>query len=250
MLITRININIFKEFISNLMIVADEVILNINDNGFVSKAIDISNVAMISIELEKEIFDFYELKSEKFSVGIDLLKIYEVINEYKNDDQIYLEINNKTNKINIKFNNISYSTSLLDTSTIRMEPNMPNINYFEKVLVNGLEFKKAVKIADRINDYLVIELENKNLYIKSKNETDQISLCINSKSINQNNSNYNKTVSSIYSTDYLLNLTKTLGKIENIILSIDQDYPLFITFNIYNKYGSVFYFLAPRIESD
>lgn len=245
----KIELEIFKEFVTNLMIVVEEINLHISEKGFNARAVDVANVSMISCELKKVAFEHYFLDNEiNINVGLYLSKIYDLLNGSNKNGIIKIEINTKTQKLYIIYENLSYSTSLLDPSSIRSEPNVPKIAFSNKLCINGLEFKKAIKAAERINDYVILGLKNNTFYIEAKNETDRLYLSLDTNFEEEINNNIN--ISSIYSIDYLLNFTKVIKKTIDLHLSIGQDYPLLVTFDMINNFGTIIYFLAPRIESE
>lgn len=243
----KIELDLFKEYIMNLMIVVEEININIDEKGISAKAVDVANVSMIASTIKREAFDNYELNVSQLKLGLDLLKIYDILSFSNKNCIINIAVDITTQKLTISFENLFYSTSLLDPSTIRDDPNIPNISFTNKCCIRGSDLKKSLKIAERVNDHIILELKDEKLYIISKNETDNINLVLESKILENVSSS---VISSIYSIDYLLNLTKTIWKIDKIILSIGQDYPLLATFNLSKNSGSTIYFLAPRIESE
>ena len=245
----KINLDLIKEYIFNLMLINEEVCLNINNNGFYIMSIDSSNVSMIKSYLSKNEFINYILKdSSNIKIGLDLLKIYDILNNYNQNCNIDLYINTIRQKLEIHIENMIYKTSLLDVSVIKNETKDLSIQFNNEIYINGSELKKALKIADKINDYIIFELNKNKLYIKTKNEDENFSLCLNSNVIK--NKNEDSLVSSIYSIEYLLNISKGIAKLDNIILSIGQDYPLQMKYNLKNKDCHFIYILAPRIEQE
>ena len=242
----KINLEILKDYIYNLMLINDEICLNVTNNGFYTISFDSSNVSMIKSNLSKDEFEDYLLKEISIKVGLDLLKIYEILNNYNQSNSVAIYINIKKQKLRIHVENMIYTTSLLDLSIIKNDTKELTIQFDNETYIDGFELKKALKIADKINDFIIFEIKEQSLFIKTKNETDYFSLLLSSNVVKKSN---NFIISSMYSTEYLLNLSKGIGKLNNIILSIGQDYPLQIKFKLKDKNCDFTYILAPRIES-
>jgi proliferating cell nuclear antigen len=55
---------------------------------------------------------------------------------------------------------------------------------------------------------------------------------------------------SLFSLDYLTDISKIAGKTGEVSIDIGKDYPLKVRFKIAQGHGDVSYMLAPRVESE
>ncbi len=246
----KIKSSLFLEYITSLMVATEEINILINNNGFHATSTDVSNVCMITSELNINSFEIYEFNStndSSLNIGIDLKKISSLLNSNRDDSLIEINISHNGKKINFKYDNVNYSSSLLDLSLIRPIPKIPNVKFIVTLSIFCNDIKKSLKTIDKISDYVLFEFKNNNFYLKAKNETDEIVLLVASKTLKNDSE---EQVFSIYSTDYLESLVKTIDKDNILYLSFSTNYPLMISYSIKNNSSIVKYFLAPRIENE
>ena len=55
---------------------------------------------------------------------------------------------------------------------------------------------------------------------------------------------------SLFSLDYLSDMSKILGKSNEVTIDLGKDFPLKIRIKIAEGHGEVSYMLAPRVESE
>ena len=70
MLKATIDAEIFKETVDVIAAIVTECRLNVSEAGFMTRAVDTANVAMISIELSPEAFSSYT--ADENVVGLDI----------------------------------------------------------------------------------------------------------------------------------------------------------------------------------
>ena len=62
-----------------------------------------------------------------------------------------MELEEGNHKLLIDVGGLSYTLSLLDPSTIRAEPRIPQLELPAKVVMNGADLRRAVKAAEKIS---------------------------------------------------------------------------------------------------
>ena len=240
-----INAELLKDAIASLAVIVDEVRFRIKPEGISVKAVDPANVAMVTFELGSTAFDEYS--ADECEIGIDLNKITDLMGITDKGDTVRMELEEENHKLLIDVGGLSYTLSLLDPSTIRAEPRVPQLELPAKVVMNGTDLRHAVKAAEKISNHILMGVSGDTFYMEAKGDTDQVRLEMSRDQLIDLKS---CDVSSLFSLDYLTDIAKPTNKVNEVSLSLGIDFPVIIDFKIANGAGRISYLLAPRIESD
>jgi proliferating cell nuclear antigen len=240
-----INAELLKDAIASLAVIVDEVRFRMKPEGISVKAVDPANVAMVTFELGSSAFDEYS--ADECEIGIDLNKITDLMGITDKGDTVRIELEDENHKLLIDVGGLSYTLSLLDPSTIRAEPRVPQLDLPAKVVMNGNDLRHAVKAAEKISDHMLMGVSGDTFYMEAKGDTDQVRLEMGRDQLIDLKSG---EASSLFSLDYLINIAKPTNKVNEVSLSLGRDFPVIIDFEIANGAGRISYLLAPRIESD
>jgi proliferating cell nuclear antigen len=240
-----INAELLKDAIASLAVIVDEVRFRIKPEGISVKAVDPANVAMVIFELESSAFDEYS--ADELEIGIDLNKITDLLGITDKGDTVRMELEEGNNKLLIDVGGLSYTLSLLDPSTIRAEPRIPQLELPAKVVMNGTDLRRAVKAAEKISDHMLMGVSGDTFYMEAKGDTDKVRLEMGRDQLIDLKTG---EASSLFSLDYLTDIVKPTNKVNEVSLSLGRDFPVIIEFEIANGAGRISYLLAPRIESD
>ncbi|MCD1293727.1 DNA polymerase sliding clamp [Methanocella sp. CWC-04] len=241
-----INADVFKDAIEAVSTLVDEAKFRINADGISARAVDPANVAMVAFDLNAKAFESYE--ATEGEIGVDLARLMDILGMASKDDRIELSLNEETRKLEIRTGGLAYTLSLLDPSSIRKEPKVPNLELPAKIVLNGADMKRAVKAAEKVSDHMALGVAGKTFYVEAEGDLDKVRLDI--PESNLISIQASSDVRSLFSLDYLNDLAKSLGKAESVSIDLGSDYPVKFNFNIAGGNGSVTYLLAPRIESD
>jgi proliferating cell nuclear antigen len=247
MLKATIDADIFREAIDAISALVPECRLHTADNGISTRAVDTANVAMISLELKKEAFDSF--KATKSQVGVDISKMKNIFNMMGKGDLISLELPENAQKMQLSVHGYQYSITLLDTNTIRKDPNPPTINLPGKLTISGDNLNNAIKAAAVISDKIAIGINPKDetFYMIAEGDTDNIRREFGKDELKSLTPNEAR---SLFSLDYLKDMGKVMSKAAEVEIFLGLDHPVRFSFDIANGNGHVEYLLAPRIEAD
>ena len=240
-----INAELLRDSIAALAVIVDEVRFKINSEGISVKAVDPANVAMGIFELGSTAFKEYN--ADECEIGIDLNKITDLLGIAEKTDLVKMELEEKSQKLLINIGELSYTLSLLDPSTIRAEPRVPQIELPVKIVMNGADLRRAVKAAEKISDHLLMGVSGDIFYMEAKGDTDQVRIEMGRDQLIDLKSG---DACSLFSLDYLSDIVKPTSKINEVTLSLGRDFPVLIDFELANGAGKISYLLAPRIESE
>lgn len=241
-----INAEVFKDAIEAVSTLVDEAKFRLTKDSMSARAVDPANVAMVAFDMNAKAFDTFE--ATEGEIGIDLVRFMDILGMASRDDKLELNLNEETRKLEIRTSGLAYTLSLLDPSSIRKEPKVPNLELPAKIVLNGTELKRAVKAAEKVSDHMALGVQDKTFYVEAEGDLDKVRLEIPESSLISLKSTGN--VRSLFSLDYLNDIVKSLGKAEQVSIDLGSDYPVKLTFGIAGGNGTVVYLLAPRIESE
>lgn len=247
MLKATIDADIFREAIDAISALIPECRLHTDETGISTRAVDTANVAMVALTLKKEAFDTF--KATNSQLGIDLMKMKNIFGMAGKGDLINIEMADNAQKMSVSVHGYHYSITLLDTNTIRKDPNPPTINLPGKIVIKGDDLNNAMKAAAVISDKIALGINPKDqiFYLVAEGDTDNI----------RREFSKDELVSltpvearSLFSLDYLKDMGKVMSKAAEVEIFLGIDHPVRFSFDIAGGNGHVEYLLAPRIEAD
>jgi len=213
--------------------------------GFSLKAVDPAHVAMVDLEVEKGAFE--EFVADDAELGIDLDKIKEVLRLARSGDIIELEQDEERNRLIMNVGNVSRRMNLVDTTGMS-DPKVPNLDLPTKLSVNAEELQKGIRAAESVSDHIAMNANADGFELYSEGDTDTVSLKLSKDALVSLESE--ESVRSLFPLDYFSNMVRAISAGTVVQISLGNDYPVKMEFNIAGDKGRVSYLLAPRIESD
>lgn len=241
----RLKGDVLKEVIKVVSTLVDEVKLNISASGISLKAVDPAHVAMVDLELGKGAFE--ELEASDCELGLDIDKVKEVLSLAKAGDIIDIDHDEEHNKLVLKIENITRHMSLVDTMGMS-DPKMPQLNLPAKIKLAAAELNQGIKASESISNHIALVANSEGFELSSQGDTDSVSLKLRKDLLLHLETS--EPVRSLFSLDYFSNMIRSVPATGVVNLSIGQDYPARMDFEIADGNGTVTYLLAPRIEND
>ncbi|NJD54473.1 MAG: DNA polymerase sliding clamp [Candidatus Methanoperedens sp.] len=234
-----------KDSIESISTLVDEARFRLTPQGLSVKAVDPANVAMVSFEISKDAFDSFE--ATEGELGIDLTKLIGVMEMAEKSDNIELELDEASHKLIVRMRGLAYTMSLLDPSSIRKEPKVPSLDLPAHIVIRGEDIKRAVKAAEKVSDYMSMGVKGDVFFMEAEGDTDKVHVELGK---NQLIDLQGTDAKSLFSLDYLSDMSKILGKSNEVNIDLGKDFPLKIRIKIAEGHGEVSYMLAPRVESE
>ena len=237
----------FEYFLKSVLALADEGILNTNEDGIATQIVDPANVCMALVSLKNGGIEEYSFKESK--IALPFGRISKLLDGAKKDDGILIEYLPAKNKMRIAFENIRYDTALLSLDAIRKDPKIPEIKLPIKVTLNSNNFRHVITSAKKINDKITFKANIDGIIIESTGISSDMSFRMDKEDmIDFDISSDAKEVKSSFSLDYLENISKVMTKSDNTSIWFGINHPCRIMGTFANGYGTVEYLLAPIIE--
>jgi len=241
----RIDAALLRECVEAVLAVVDEARLKIGESAWKVRAVDPANVALVDLELKRDTFDEYnaegEAEGEKV-VGVPFDKLREVLRFAVGD--VSLDIDN--DKVALQSSAYAYTLTLLDPSSLRAEPKIPELEFSTRVVVDADDFKKVLKAAEKISDMVAIGVQNNTFFVEAEGDMETMRYSLHKDELMHLSGS---DCRSLFSLEYLAAMAKGFAS-DTLTLYISTDHPLKIEFEIADGNGRVVYMLAPRIEAE
>ncbi|MHC1566556.1 MAG: DNA polymerase sliding clamp [Candidatus Syntropharchaeia archaeon] len=244
MLRTTINSGILKECIDAVMAVTKEGKFNVSESGMSLKGVDSSNIAMITLELGKNAFLMYD--AVQCEIGIDLKRFSDLMAGEKEED-VRLETTPDLSRLIIQLGGLTYTISLLDPSTIKSAPKIPDIELPCEIVLTGSEFRHAIRAAEKISDYILLGVDYDRFFMEAEGDMDRVRFEMTKDELISLTPG---TVKSLYPVEYLSKMSKVIEKVPMVKIELGTNVPVRLSFDIADGSGKAGYLLAPRVEEE
>lgn len=261
---------ILRDMMKPVGAVADECRLNISPEGLSVKVADPANVAMIDLNLPKEIFHGGKYTvDETVQVGLDVVAYLSLFDTVDDDSYFYDESaelmvepfekdGKQRHRIVIKIAGIFEQTLELPLpDEMRTVLKLQAFNLRAEVEISKEFLKRCFIMAAKAGDYIRVIatgsdiLNNKphpSLIIETKGHARTFRVELTTGVIFDVEPPEVR-LKSLFRLDYLLDIIKEIGDGEIINLRLDTDHPLVLNFKVV-EHGQALYIEAPRIESE
>ena len=264
----KIDSTVLRECIESLTAIVDEGKFRLTESGLKLRAVDPANVAMVSFELQRDAFDLFQFavkesgseadteadteaeaeskSKDEIELGIDFVKFFGILG-IGGKDEVELELDEHAQKLFTRMGSLAYTLSLLDPSSLRKEPKVPELEFPVQVIIETEMFRRTIRAAEKVGDHIVLGVDGEVFYMETEGEMDKLRLGLRKDQLIQLTPG---TVHSLYSLDFIAAMSKGMSHVENITLNLGKDYPLRLDFEVAEGKGKVSYLLAPRIENE
>lgn len=241
-----IGVGDLQEFLNPVSVLVDECKIEVTDNQLQIRAVDPANVCMVDVTLNEAGFESYE--GQRAVIGIDLERLQDIISMGSTDSTVTLVADTSDQKLNIDVENVNYNLSLIDPDSIRDGPEIPDIDLPASVEIGGSEISQGIKAAGMVSDHLSLGFseEDDAFTVGAEGDTDDVEVEHNKDEVESMSVS---EAESIYSLEYLEKVSKAVGSSRNVDLSLDDEKPVRINYDIAEGEGEVIYMLAPRIQN-
>ena len=245
----EIDAGVLKECIEAITAVVDEGKLRISAEGLNLRAVDPSNVAMVTFQLQNDAFDDYRFSNgdgegEGLEIGMDFQKLLGILG-IGGREQVRLSIDEQAQKLYTRMGSLAYTVNLLEPSSLRKEPKVPELEFPVQVVMDIEDFRKTIRAAEKVGEHILLGVEGDEFYMEVEGEMDKLRLGLKKEQLIHLTPG---TLHSLFTLDYIAAMSKGMSHAETVTLNLGKDYPLQIEFEVAGGKGKVSYLLAPRVE--
>ena len=237
------NNSVIKDAFDSISRIIDEIIIEINEDGFQVNALDRSHISYVGLKLEKDFFDEFECTGDE-KICIDTTEFMQILKRMKKNDTLRLTSDEENN---IVITLIGESTRTFKIRLIDLEydtPAPPTINPPCSIQIESNLLKDCLGDMELFGDVITYRIDKDYFIAESNGEFGDSSFkYIHGEDIQEE-------VQSKYSIDKLKDIL-TASRFSPICeVLLGNDMPLILKFELETMDGELRFLLAPRLDED
>ncbi|WP_255152991.1 DNA polymerase sliding clamp [Halorarius halobius] len=236
-----------KEFVGTLRAIVDEAKFNIRPDGIRVRAVDPANVAMDDGVLSAGAFESYD--ASEGVLGLNLERLEEVLKLAKKDDLVEFLFDTNTFKLVIHIDGVEFTMACIDPDSIRMEPEIPDMDLPASFTVDESQISRGVKAADMVSDHIQLRCDETEqaVFIEAEGDTDDVCLELTEDEYTELTA---VDAEALFSLDYVKDISRKFPKKTEISITFGTDFPMMIEYEFADGECEILSMVAPRIRSD
>ena len=236
-----------KDFVGTLRAIVDEAKFNIGPDGIQVRAVDPANVAMDDGVLSAGAFESYD--ASEGILGLNLERLEEVLKLANRGDLVELSFNTNTFKLVIHIDGIEFTIACIDPDSIRMEPEIPDMDLPASFTVDEAQISRGVKAADMVSDHIQLRCDETEqaVFIEAEGDTDDVCLELTEEEYIAITA---VDAEALFSLDYVKDISRKFPKGAEISITFGTDFPMMIEYEFADGECEILSMIAPRIRSD
>ncbi|MCK4328143.1 MAG: proliferating cell nuclear antigen (pcna) [Candidatus Diapherotrites archaeon] len=241
------NAKSFKASIDAIVTLIDEGEFQLTENGLVLKAMDPSQIAMVSFVMPKSAFEKYEVEGDQ-KIGLNLEDLAKVMSRVRGDEKLVIKLDESKARLVLLFKGKTtrrFVVPLLDISA--SAPREPSIDFESKIKFSGNFFKEALKDTGLVSSHVVLSSLKDAFVIEANGDKGEVSIRADKGSDQLFDYTVKSESRAMYPLDYLNDLLKNTDAATAVDLELRTDAPLRLAYKIDD--ATITYYLAPRIET-
>ncbi|MFB6145249.1 MAG: proliferating cell nuclear antigen (pcna) [Candidatus Nanohaloarchaea archaeon] len=242
-------VGLIQDSMKTISDLISEGLFQLTDDGIKLIAADPAMVALVDFQIEKDVFEEYELDEEN-KVGLNLENFYSILRRANSSDTLTFEISEDESKFHITMENSStrdFSLPILNLS----EDDIPSTDQLEFNVTAELEtlvIESAIKDALVVGDSVTISANSNEINIVAEGDQSNVDFTISSGSEGVLELEGSEA-KSMFSLDYLNSMVGA-KKLSNVVeVRLGNDFPMRMNFDVPEQ-ARLSFVLAPRIEED
>lgn len=234
--------SIFKSIFESVARIIDEVTLIADSEGVRLKALDKSHITFISLDLHYDLFDEYICDVPE-KINIDADQFWGVLRKCKSSDILKLTVDEGNLIVSFEGDaSRKFNIRLIDIEYEQTEP--PMIDHPVNLTIPSELLKDALNDMNLFSDKLMLTVDEDYLKINAEGMKGDGEI----KYIH--GANVTESCQSIFNIDKLIDIMKASKFSETCTLSLGDNIPLNITFELPTNDGKLSYLLAPRLAEE
>ncbi|MBD3397908.1 proliferating cell nuclear antigen (pcna) [Candidatus Micrarchaeota archaeon] len=235
-----------KDAIEAVVNLVEEGVFEVNEDGLSLKAMDPSQISMVSFSMPKSMFSEYVVGDQK-RIGLDIGKLARVLARGNSGESVELEVDE--GRLNITFKGKKrkrvFKLPLLDLGEgLEREP---KIEYKNKAVMRSDVLREVLKDAKLVSTHISFVLDGNVLKVEIKGDDGEIKEEFEKEGEALKELEIESGAKATYPLSYMEDIIKGSKGDTDIMMCIESDRPLKIEYSIVGANAK--YFLAPRIEN-
>jgi len=236
-----------KAAIDAIVCLVEEGQFEVKKDGLHLKAMDPSQISMVSFTMPKEAFVEYSLE-EEMKIGTDIGQLANVLARGKKGEKA--EISVEEGRLVLRFlgekHKRTFKVPLIETGDrVQREP---KIEFKNVVRIRAEAFKETLKDAKLISSHVRLQLTPEQFIIDVRGENGDVKAEFDKGSPELPELSIESEARATFPLQYLEDMVKAASGSTSVMINLETDRPLKLEYDI--EGAKVVYYLAPRIETD
>jgi len=236
-----------KAAVESIVSLVEEGVFEVKKDGLYLRAMDPSQISMVSFFMPKEAFLEYQLEEDK-RVGVDITQLSSILARGKRGEKAELSVDE--GRLVIQFSaekrKRTFRVPLLEVGEGAQKE--PKIEFASNVKITADAFKETLKDAKLVSSHVRLMLDPKSFTVDVKGDSGDVHAVFDNGSNEVSEIKTSNGARSTFPLQYLEDIVKASGSSSPITINIETDKPLKLEYEV--EGAKVVYYLAPRIESD
>lgn len=238
-----------QTWVDTLLSIVDEARINFSEDEIYVEAVDPGNVAMIAQTVTPEACEsFY---AEEIQLGLNLDRLSDYLGKASAGDLIHLTYDEGKRRLLIDFEDTHFKMAGIDPDAIRDGDTLPD-DVIEKlstdVKLDAAAWKHGIDVAGMVSDHIELDSDPERedpFHMVGEGDTDDARVRY-GESLH-GGSEIDEAAVSMFSEDYLTDLTKVIPKGTDVRVKHGDEFPMLVSYEYSNGAVTVEQGLAPRI---
>ena len=234
--------------------IVDEAKLHFNDDGIHTRAVGPSNVAMAYVDLSAAAFASYDSPGT-VTQGANLHTLDERLSLGDTGDLVNLSLDMETRTLAVDLqstdvNTISQSVALINPDSVRQEPDLPEIELPNQVVLTGKQLDTVATAVDMVSDHIDIigDEDGGQIVFVGEGDTDDTEVDFGREELGDP-SQINESVGSLFSMDYFEKAVKPIPNDTEVTVEWGDNMPVRVSWTDLDGHLDVQQNIAPRIRN-
>lgn len=240
------DISLLRDSIATVAELIDETELHIKEYGIQMIASDRAVVVVVDFYLDRSVFKEYNYTDDQ-RIGINLQNLLQILKRAGDGDALTIKLSD--GKLDLTIKGVSTRKFVLPLIDISREetPPIDKLEFSASLTVNSDILSNGIEDAELITDSIIFTVRKDQLTMKGESDSSFTQLDLMKGDGNLRITDMNEPVRARYSLDYLKKIIKAKKLSGEVKLSMSNDYPMKIQFEVPGKMQLGFV-LAPRVE--
>ncbi len=236
-----------KSAIDSIVCLVEEGQFEVKADGLHLKAMDPSQISMVSFTMPKEAFVEYSLP-EEMKIGVDISQLSNVLSRGKKGEKAELSI--EEGRLVVKFfgekHKRTFKVPLIETGDrVQREP---KIEYKNRAKIKADAIKETLKDAKLISSHVRLQLSADQFIVDVRGENGDVRAEFDKGSPELAELEAPEQAKATFPLQYLEDMVKATSSSSLVSINLETDRPLKLEYDV--EGAKVVYYLAPRIETD
>ncbi|MBI5046108.1 proliferating cell nuclear antigen (pcna) [Candidatus Micrarchaeota archaeon] len=236
-----------KSIIDCIVSLVEEGQFEVKTDGLYLKAMDPSQISMVSFVMPKTAFVEYSV-SEETKIGMDVRQLANVLSRGKKGEKVELTVEEGRLVIRCigEKHKRTFKVPLVDGGDrVQREP---KIEFKNQVKVRADAIKEALKDAKLVSSHIRLQLTPEEFIVDVKGDSGEVKAEFEKGSPEVIELKTEVAVRATFPLQYLEDMVKATSASSTVTINLETDRPLKLEYEV--EGAKIVYYLAPRIETE